>query len=99
VDRLVAATFAAAHSSLDMAIKTAIHLAVVAVQLTLIGVFFYEPARLAHAGAACRGRGTILAHHQVRLTFNDYASRSPSSPCRQPTFSAANVGLCASPVT
>jgi caa(3)-type oxidase subunit IV len=40
VDRLVAATFAAAHSSLDMAIKTAIHLAVVAVQLTLIGVFF-----------------------------------------------------------
>jgi cytochrome c oxidase subunit IV len=95
---LVAATLAAAYSSLGMATKTAIHLAVVATQVTLIGVFFMNlrGSRALVRLAAVAGLYWLII--MFVLTFNDYASRSPSSPCGQPAFSAAAVGLCVTPV-
>ena len=95
---LVAATLAVAYSSLGVATKTVIHLAVVTIQVTLIGVFFMNlrGSRALVRLAAVAGLYWLII--MFVLTFNDYASRSPSSPCGEPAFSTANVALCTSPV-
>jgi cytochrome c oxidase subunit IV len=95
---LTAATFAAAYSSFGVITRTAIHFAVVAIQVTLIGVFFMNlrAARPLLRLAAVAGLYWLAI--MFVLTFNDYASRPSSSPCDRPAFSDADVGQCESPV-
>jgi cytochrome c oxidase subunit IV len=88
------ATFAVAYSPFGDMTKTVVHLAVVAMQIVLIGVFFMNlrgsRALLRLAAVA----GLYWLAIMFVLTFNDYASRPASSPCGQPAFSEANVGQC-----
>jgi cytochrome c oxidase subunit IV len=95
---LTVATFAVAYSPLGITTRTAIHFAVVAMQVLLIGVFFMNlrAARPLLRLAAVAGLYWLAI--MFVLTFNDYASRPSSSPCDQPAFSDANVDQCESPV-
>jgi cytochrome c oxidase subunit IV len=97
---LTMATFAAAYSSLGIVTKTAIHFAVVAVQVVLIRVFFMNlrtGSRPLLRLAAVAGLYWLAI--MFALTFNDYVSRPSSSPCGQPAFSDANAGECESSVS
>jgi cytochrome c oxidase subunit 4 len=95
---LVAGTYAAAVSSLALQWKTVIHFAVVAVQVGLIGVFFMN-LRVARGliwFAAVAGLYWLTI--MFVLTFNDYQSRPPSSPCEQPGFAGPKAAQCATEV-
>jgi cytochrome c oxidase subunit 4 len=95
---LVAATYAAAMSPLVPPLKTAIHFVVVAVQVGLIGVFFMN-LRVARGliwFAAVAGLYWLVI--MFVLTFNDYKSRPPSSPCDQPGFAGPNSTQCTTEV-
>jgi cytochrome c oxidase subunit IV len=91
---LVAATFAAAYSPLGAPIKAAIHLAVMAAQVTLIGVFFMNLRRSRALLWFAAAAGLYWLIIMFVLTFNDYVSRGPSSPCDEPAFSGAVVSQC-----
>jgi cytochrome c oxidase subunit IV len=95
---LVAATCAAAYSSFATTTKTAIHFAVVAIQVALIGVFFMNLRASRPLLRLAAAAGLYWLAIMFVLTFNDYASRPSSSPCDQPAFADANVGQCESPV-
>lgn len=95
---LVVATYAAAVSSIPAPWKTVVNFSVVAVQAALIGVFFMN-LRLARGllwFAAVAGLYWLAI--MFVLTFNDYESRPPSSPCGQPGFAAAQSSQCATSV-
>ena len=95
---LVVATYTAAVSPLAPAVKTVIHFAVVAIQVTLIGVFFMNlrAARGLLWFAAVAGLYWLAI--MFVLTFNDYRSRPLSSPCNLPAFASTDAGQCESPV-
>jgi cytochrome c oxidase subunit IV len=95
---LTAGTFAAAYSSLGIMTRTAIHLAVVAMQVVLIAVFFMNLRASRPLLRLAAAAGLYWLAIMFVLTFNDYASRPSSSPCGQPAFSGANAGQCESPV-
>lgn len=95
---LVAGTYAAAVSSLAPPLKTEIHFVVVAVQVGLIGVFFMN-LRVARGliwFAAVAGLYWLCI--MFVLTFNDYRSRPPTSPCDQPAFAGSEKEQCATGV-
>jgi cytochrome c oxidase subunit IV len=95
---LVGGTYAAAVSSLAPQLKTIIHFLVVAVQVGLIGVFFMN-LRVARGliwFAAVAGLYWLVI--MFVLTFNDYKSRPPSSPCDQPGFAGSNSAQCVTDV-
>jgi cytochrome c oxidase subunit IV len=94
---LVVATYAAAVSALPGAWKTVIHFVVVAVQVTLIGVFFMDLRRAQGLPRLAAVAGFYWLFIMFVLAFNDYQSRPLSSPCDAPAFAAAS-GQCASPV-
>lgn len=92
---LVAGTYAAAASALAPPLKTVIHFVVVAVQVGLIGIFFMN-LRVARGliwFAAVAGLYWLVI--MFVLTFNDYKSRPPSSPCDQPGFTGSDTLQCA----
>lgn len=96
---LTVATFSAAYLSLGIVTKTAIHFAVVAMQVVLIGAFFMNlraASRPLLRLAAVAGLYWLAI--MFALTFNAYVSRPSSSPCGQPAFSDANAGQCESRV-
>jgi cytochrome c oxidase subunit IV len=95
---LVGGTYAAAVSSLAPPLRTMIHFLVVAVQVGLIGVFFMN-LRVARGliwFAAVAGLYWLVI--MFVLTFNDYKSRPPSSPCDRPGFAGSNSAQCATEV-
>ena len=91
---LLAATFGVAYSPLGPRTRTAIHLSIAAAQVGLIAVFFMNlrAARGLLRFAAVAGVYWLVI--MFVLTFNDYRSRPPSSPCRQPAFTEPSTGLC-----
>jgi cytochrome c oxidase subunit 4 len=96
---LVAVTGGAAFSPLGPRTKTVIHLAVVAVQVALLAMFFMNlrSARGLIRFAAVAGVYWLVI--MFVLTFNDFASRPSSNPCHDaPAFTSTGPDLCDSPV-
>jgi cytochrome c oxidase subunit IV len=94
---LVVLTYSAAVSALPGAWKTVIHFVVVAIQVTLIGVFFMDLSRAQGLQRLAAVAGLYWLAIMFVLAFNDYQSRPLSSPCDVPAFTAAS-DQCASPV-
>ena len=95
---LVASTYSAAVLPLAPPLKTVIHFLVVAVQVGLIGVFFMNLRMARGLIWFAAVAGLYWLSIMFVLTFNDYRSRPPSSPCDQPAFAGSARAQCATDV-
>jgi cytochrome c oxidase subunit IV len=95
---LIGATLAAAFLIATPSFKTAINLAIAAIQVLIIAIIFMNlrtsPALLRITAAATVYWLVIM----FTLTFNDYQSRPASSPCQEPAFTARTADKCATGV-
>src|SRR5579871_305909 len=92
---LAAGTFAVAVAPIAPGSKPVIHIAILAVQLVLIGVFFMNLRVASSLPRFAALAGLYWLTIMFVLTFSDYGSRPLSSPCGAAAFANTSAGQCA----